>query len=393
MVVALKPPAPIKNLVISGAGGLGYVLLGMAQALEDNGQLSQLEKVIGTSAGAMMGQMIALGYRGDELKDIALKQDFGRITDLDAREVLRIPFNIMRRGIFSGRELQDYTEYLTARRTGMPEMSFQQLHEHIAAAKENNLEYFKEAFAEAQSQEKKFAKKYRRVDAAFRFDFASPEEMMAKATQMKDLYVITSERYSDYDKTDNPYREVRISHENAKYADMPIAQGILFSASFPYVFREQYYKNKPHRDGGLRNNYPLEVSDGPDGTPNQETLCLGVDVIKQPGAEPGRKMRLFERIAGFLWPEYRKTKEVFLKHRAEELADVKDMERTWMAKVEGDVVDLNLPPQRRGDLFSLGYDFACNQMEERGMIATKPQEETIVYDGPSVAKSPRTLAV
>lgn len=141
--------APVKNLAISGAGGLGFTLLGMVDALQDAGKLDELEKVSGTSAGAMMALLVCLGYRDGDLEKVAMTQDFEKFTDLDAREVLRMPRNIINKGMFSGKELEGYCHYLLAKRTGMPEMNFQQLHEHIEAAKNNDLTYFEGQYTEA----------------------------------------------------------------------------------------------------------------------------------------------------------------------------------------------------------------------------------------------------
>ena len=60
----------IKNLVFEGAGIRGIAYAGAIKELENNKLISQIEKVGGTSAGAITAMMLALGYSSDEIGEI-----------------------------------------------------------------------------------------------------------------------------------------------------------------------------------------------------------------------------------------------------------------------------------------------------------------------------------
>lgn len=60
----------IKNLVFEGAGVRGIAYAGAIKELENNKLISQIEKVGGTSAGAITAMMLALGYSSDEIGEI-----------------------------------------------------------------------------------------------------------------------------------------------------------------------------------------------------------------------------------------------------------------------------------------------------------------------------------
>ena len=60
----------IKNLVFEGAGVRGIAYAGAIKELENNKLISQIEKVGGTSAGAITAIMLALGYSSDEIGEI-----------------------------------------------------------------------------------------------------------------------------------------------------------------------------------------------------------------------------------------------------------------------------------------------------------------------------------
>lgn len=229
-------------------------------------------------------------------------------------------------------------------------------------------------------------KRFKQYDAELKYDFVSPRQMMQRALAMTDLYVVASEQVGDPKKDLLPYKEVCFSHENPDFANLSIAEGIAASAGFPFVFRTQKIKDaqgKTHlfRDGGLTNNYPLEVFDGPNGEPNPNTLCLGIVVKKNAPAqgaeqappEDGKKMRQFKKIAKVLgWP-VEHTIEVFNRHKADELSDKRDTNRMVLTEVEGDVVDFNLSPEKRRGYFGQGY----TRMEEH-IAQTWPPTPVVV---------------
>jgi NTE family protein len=64
------------GLVLSGGGSRGVSHLGVVKALYENGIRPDI--ISGTSAGALVGAMLAYGYAPDEVLDISLKTNFLR---------------------------------------------------------------------------------------------------------------------------------------------------------------------------------------------------------------------------------------------------------------------------------------------------------------------------
>lgn len=67
-----------KTLVLQGGGAKAIGFSGVAEALQRNGTLSDIRYVAGTSAGALMGLPIALGYKAEEIKEIVQKGRFAQ---------------------------------------------------------------------------------------------------------------------------------------------------------------------------------------------------------------------------------------------------------------------------------------------------------------------------
>jgi NTE family protein len=71
----------IKNLVFEGAGMRGLAYCGAIQQLENEARLNSLERVGGTSAGAIMALAVALGYTGKEIETIIGQTNFKKFND------------------------------------------------------------------------------------------------------------------------------------------------------------------------------------------------------------------------------------------------------------------------------------------------------------------------
>jgi NTE family protein len=62
------------GLVLSGGGAKGSVHIGVIKALEDNG--IPIDYIAGTSVGAIIGSLYAIGYSPDEMLELFLSEDF-----------------------------------------------------------------------------------------------------------------------------------------------------------------------------------------------------------------------------------------------------------------------------------------------------------------------------
>src|SRR5688572_21348168 len=70
-----------KNLVFEGAGVRGLAYAGALEELEVRGYLSKIERVGGTSAGAITALTLALGYNAAEIKSIVYSTKLQKFND------------------------------------------------------------------------------------------------------------------------------------------------------------------------------------------------------------------------------------------------------------------------------------------------------------------------
>src|SRR5215210_3553588 len=72
---------PYKNLVFEGGGVKGIAYGGALEVLEQSQITPQIERVAGTSAGAITATMVSLGYTAAEFNDIMMGIDFKKLED------------------------------------------------------------------------------------------------------------------------------------------------------------------------------------------------------------------------------------------------------------------------------------------------------------------------
>jgi NTE family protein len=75
-----QPTSPYKNLVFEGAGIRGLAYGGAIEELEKQGILSGIEKVGGTSAGAITALLLALDYTSNEITELVYQTDYNRFN-------------------------------------------------------------------------------------------------------------------------------------------------------------------------------------------------------------------------------------------------------------------------------------------------------------------------
>lgn len=79
-----REPVSITNpeiLVFQGGGPKGIAYVDVVKGLEDRNKLSQVREVAGTSAGAIMAVLIAVGYSADEIAEILKERDLSSFLD------------------------------------------------------------------------------------------------------------------------------------------------------------------------------------------------------------------------------------------------------------------------------------------------------------------------
>ena len=97
------------DLVLEGGGVKGIALVGAISVLEDRGY--EFRRVAGTSAGAIVGSLVAANARAAELQEIMRGVDYRRFQDgprwrdLFVGKVVALLFE---RGIYDGQYLKDW---------------------------------------------------------------------------------------------------------------------------------------------------------------------------------------------------------------------------------------------------------------------------------------------
>ena len=74
-------PYHFRNLVFEGGGVKGIAYVGAMKVLEEKNILPKIQRVGGTSAGAINAALVALGFTNAEQRDILWKLDFKNFLD------------------------------------------------------------------------------------------------------------------------------------------------------------------------------------------------------------------------------------------------------------------------------------------------------------------------
>ena len=69
-------PYNLKNLIFEGGGVKGIAYIGAIEELQAKGIIKQIERVGGTSAGAINAVLIGLNYSVEDTKEILWKLNF-----------------------------------------------------------------------------------------------------------------------------------------------------------------------------------------------------------------------------------------------------------------------------------------------------------------------------
>jgi NTE family protein len=126
----LSQPKPvIKNLVFEGAGLRGIAYSGAISEMESRNMLDSIEKVGGTSSGAIVALAVSLGYSGKEIQDIIARTNFKKFND--GRYFFIGGINRMNKyfGWYRGRRFETWLEKIICKKTGNADITFAELYE------------------------------------------------------------------------------------------------------------------------------------------------------------------------------------------------------------------------------------------------------------------------
>jgi NTE family protein len=117
----------IRNVVFEGAGIRGIAYAGAIGELERRGLLKEIEKVGGTSAGAITALCLSLGYTGDEIEKLLYKTKFARFKD--GRFFLFGGINRVKKyyGWYRGEKFTKWLGNIIEKKTGSSETTFEDL--------------------------------------------------------------------------------------------------------------------------------------------------------------------------------------------------------------------------------------------------------------------------
>ena len=212
------------DLVLEGGGVRGIALVGAIAALEERGY--RFHRVAGTSAGAIVGALVAAGIPASRMLQIMSELDYRRFEDGGALTRLGWPGQLLtllaRNGIHRGDELRDW------------------LHEVLA-------EHDTRTFADLRTDD--------------------PESSLPSQEDYR-LVVMTS------DISQGCLR--RLPWEYPRYGlapdDMEVVDAVRASMSIPYFFRPVRLRDQVEDDkcwlvdGGMLSNFPVDVFDRRDDT-------------------------------------------------------------------------------------------------------------------------------
>lgn len=129
MAQSTRGQAMTRNLVFEGAGIRGIAYSGAIGELEQRHLLDSIERVGGTSSGAITALLVSLGYTSQEISTIVLSTPFKKFND--GRFFFFGGVHRFRRffGWYRGRQVEKWITGLINSKTGNGEITFRELKE------------------------------------------------------------------------------------------------------------------------------------------------------------------------------------------------------------------------------------------------------------------------
>ena len=124
-----QSPAAVKNLVFEGAGVRGIAYCGAIQEMESKKLMDSIERVGGTSSGAIVALMISLGYSGKEIENIISNTNFKKFNDGSFFFIGGIHRMKKYYGWYKGKKIEKWFERIIKEKTGNENTTFEELHQ------------------------------------------------------------------------------------------------------------------------------------------------------------------------------------------------------------------------------------------------------------------------
>ncbi|HEX6848140.1 MAG TPA: patatin-like phospholipase family protein [Chitinophagaceae bacterium] len=118
----------VKNLVFEGAGIRGIAYCGAIQEMEAKNMMSNIEKVGGTSSGAIVALTISLGYSGKDIESLISTTKFKKFNDGGFFFIGGINRTKKYYGWYKGRKIEKWLGNIIAQKTGNADITFEGLY-------------------------------------------------------------------------------------------------------------------------------------------------------------------------------------------------------------------------------------------------------------------------
>ncbi|MFB4321135.1 patatin-like phospholipase family protein [Priestia sp. BR_2] len=191
---------PFRNLIFEGGGVKGIGHVGVLQYLDEIKILQHIKRFGGTSAGAITALVVGLGYTIGELETITKEAPYDSFKDQDpgfVRDSIRLLYDGY--GRYKGDKFSKWISGLIEHQGFSKDITFQELYEK------------------------------------------TDKEIFFQGTNISTHCIET------------------FSHRHTP--DMPVAKAVRISMSIPFYFKSVHWKGSWYVDGGILDNYPIDLFD------------------------------------------------------------------------------------------------------------------------------------
>lgn len=189
----------LENLVLEGGGVRALAYIGALEELEKSGSINYITRFAGSSAGAIIAALLAVGYTVQELTEIMVNLDWESFKDKSVLNFLNFFRFFKKFGFYKGDAFTNWLGKLILDKTGNENYTF--------------------------------------------LDLFSNENRILVVTGM----CVNKRELHMYHYQSNP--------------DMPIKLAVRISIGLPYMFAAVKWKNDILIDGGTLDNYPIYIFD------------------------------------------------------------------------------------------------------------------------------------
>ncbi len=117
------------NLALEGGGIRGLAYAGVFSVLEQQGILQQINKVAGSSAGAIAGLLVCVGYNANEIDSIMQELPVQQFNDGKGGLIGKYKRFKKDFGIYEGKKFENWLQQLVKHKTGRAGLTFAELHQ------------------------------------------------------------------------------------------------------------------------------------------------------------------------------------------------------------------------------------------------------------------------